>query len=403
MLDIGFAEDIEEILGYMSEYDLSSRQIVLFSATIPDWVQSISSQYMRGNPEIVDLTQDNVNKSSTTITHQCLLCHVEERAKVLGDMLLALVGSKDRVIVFADMKVECNQLATSKFIKQECQVLHGDIEQWQREITTEGFRNGRFPILIATDVAARGLDITGVQLVIHLSPPKPETYIHRSGRTGRAGQPGTSIVIFVPTQRWMIAEIEKAVGVRLKRIGAPQAKDIAGGVSKDAMKRITEVPEDIRMRYMWEVEEVVSKSEFSTAELLAASLALVSGFTKVSEDRSLLSAASGCVTLQMTFPEATQQIKVSNKLRDWLGNDFKKVQGLQMSKDGLIAVFDVPSYMVKKFLKDSQIKKCTELPDLVEQYSGKVGGRRRGREGRTFRSGSFKKGALGNLSKLFGK
>jgi len=401
MLDIGFAEDIEEILGYMSEFDNSSRQIVLFSATIPDWVQSISSQYMRPNPEIVDLTQDNVNKSSGTITHQCLLCDVEERGKVLGDMLLALVGSRDRVIVFADMKVECNRLAESKFIKQECWVLHGDIDQKQREITTTGFRNGLFPILIATDVAARGLDITGVQLVIHLSPPRPETYIHRSGRTGRAGERGTSIVIFLSSQRWMIAEIEKAVGVRLKRIGAPQAKDIAGGVSKDAIERIREVPEDIRLQYIQQVEWVVNNSEYSSAELLAASLAFVSGYTRVCENRSLLSSARGCLTLQKTFPEKTAQIMVNNWLKELLGRELKKIKGLQVSKDGLTAVFDVPFNLVEDLLKDPQVKKCTELPELVEQYSGKAG-QRRGQAARSFQRGTFKKGSISNLKDLFG-
>jgi len=402
MLDIGFAEDIEEILGYMSEVEGSTRQIVLFSATIPPWVQSIASQYMRGTPKIVDLTQDNVNKSSTTITHQCLLCHVEDRAKVLGDMLLTYVGPRDRVIVFADMKVECNKLAMSKFIKQECKVLHGDIAQKQREITTEGFRQGRFSILIATDVAARGLDIDGVQLVIHLSPPKPETYIHRSGRTGRAGQHGTSIVIFVPKQQWMITDIEKAVGVRLNRIGAPQARDIAGGVSQEALKVISKVPENIRMLFTRQAEEVLNKSKLSIAELLAASFALVSGFTKMSEDRSLLCSTTGYATLQMMFTEATDNMKVKNKLQLSFGNGSKKVQGLQMSKDGLTAVFDVPCNVVEKFLEDTQIEKCTKLPDLVEQYCG-GGGRRRGRGGRSFQSGSFKKGSFSNLSKLFGK
>jgi len=384
MLDIGFAEDIEEILGYFSEIEAADRQIVLFSATIPNWVKSIAKQYMRGDPVVVDLTQGDVNKSSGTITHQCLMCHYQERAKVLGDMLLTKVGPKDRVIVFADKKVECNELAMTEFIKQECQVLHGDIAQKQRETTTEGFRQGRFPILIATDVAARGLDITGVQLVIHLTPPNAETYIHRSGRTGRAGQSGTSIVLFVPKEQYMITKIEKAVGIRFTRVGAPQAKDIAGGVSQEAMKLIAKIPREIRTLFTPYAEEAIGKSDLSTTELLAASFAVVSGYTKVSEDRSLLSSTPGYLTMQMKFDRSTEKYTIWNKLRFSFGNDSQKVRDLQMSKDSLIAVFDVPLKLADAFLEDSKIERCKQIPDLQEQYrpgGGRGRGRGRGRGG----------------------
>lgn len=198
----------------------------------------------------------------------------------------------------------------------------------------------------------------------------------------------------------MVTDIEKAVGVRLTRIGAPQARDIAGGVSQEALKVIKQVPENIRMLFTRQAEEVLNNSKLSTAELLAASFALVSGFTKMSEDRSFLCSTPGYTTLQMTFAETTDNMKVKNKLQLSFGNGSKKVQGLQMSKDGLIAVFDVPCNVAEKFLEDKQIEKCTKLPDLIQQYSG-GGGRRRG--GRSFRSGSFKKGTFSNLSKLFGK
>eukprot|EP00494_Astrolonche_serrata_P004401 UN04413 len=118
-------------------------------------------------------------------------------------------------MIFSDTKKSCNELTMSKFIKQECQVLHGDIVQKQREVTTEGFRAGRFSVLICTDVAARGLDIKDVQLVIQLQPPNDaETYIHRSGRTGRAGQTGKSIMFYAPRDRHRVSQYEKEIGIK---------------------------------------------------------------------------------------------------------------------------------------------------------------------------------------------
>jgi len=386
MLDIGFADDVEEILGYMSEVEAANRQVVLFSATIPGWVQSIAQKYMRGSPVVVDLTQDIANKSSGTITHQCLQCNHQERAKVLGDILLTHVGPKDRVIVFADMKKDCNELAMSEYIKQECQVLHGDIAQKQREVTTEGFRQGRFPILIATDVAARGLDISGVQLVIHLMPPNPEKYIHRSGRTGRAGQPGKSIVLFTMRETRSVTLIEKEVGVKLTRIGAPQAKDIAGGVSIEAMKLLDEVPDSICELFAPHAEKAIAESKRSPMELLAASFAVVSGYTKESEDRSLLSSTPGYTTIQLQFARATERWQALNKLQYDFPIVAQRVKNLHLSKDRMKAVFDVPNKLVEDCLDDSQMELCKDLPELMEEmnggYGGRGGGRRRGFGGR---------------------
>lgn len=396
MLDIGFADDVEEILGYMSEVEAANRQIVMFSATIPGWVQEIAEKYMRGSPVVVDLTQDIANKSSGTITHQCLQCNHQERAKVLGDILLTHVGPKDRVIVFADMKKDCNELSMSEYIKQECQVLHGDIAQKQREVTTEGFRQGRFPILIATDVAARGLDISGVQLVIHLMPPNPEKYIHRSGRTGRAGQSGKSIVLFTIRETRLITMIEKEVGVKLTRIGAPQAKDIAGGVSQEAMKLIDEVPDSMCKLFGPHAEKAIANSKRSTLELLAASFAVISGYTKESEDRSLLTSTPGYTTMQIQFSRETERWQAMNKLHYDFPHIAQGAKNLHLSKDRMQAVFDVPNRMVDDCIDDSQIELCKDLPELIEEMNGGMGGRgggrRRGFGGRSGggRSGGFR-------------
>jgi len=175
---------------------------------------------MRTERRLVDTVSKYAQQAAKSVTHMALCCHPSEREEVLADILLVYVKTNDRVMIFSETKVDCNVLSVSEHIKQECQVLHGDIVQKQREITTEGFRAGRFPVLICTDVAARGLDIEDVQLVIQLKPPSDaETYIHRSGRTGRAGKKGKSIMFYGPRDRWKVNNIEKKMGTKFKRVG----------------------------------------------------------------------------------------------------------------------------------------------------------------------------------------
>jgi len=108
-------------------------------------------------------------------------------------------------IIFTSTKAEANQLLLSEKIKNKIEVMHGDIAQNQREVTLKRFKEKKFSCLVATDVASRGLDIPSVDLVIQIEPPKdPETYIHRSGRTARAGRSGTCITFFQNKQKMMV-------------------------------------------------------------------------------------------------------------------------------------------------------------------------------------------------------
>lgn len=105
--------------------------------------------------------------------------------------------------------------------------MHGDIAQNQREVTMKRFKEGKFKVLVATDVASRGLDIPNVDLVIQIEPPKEtETYIHRSGRTARAGANGTAITFYTSKTKILIEQIESQAGIKLQRIGVPQPEDV---------------------------------------------------------------------------------------------------------------------------------------------------------------------------------
>jgi ATP-dependent RNA helicase DDX21 len=181
MLNIGFADAVDKILASAPKPE--ERQTLLFSATIPPWVQGIANKHMRpGNLVTVDLVGNSKVKAALTVRHMAICCPPPVRMATLADVV-KVYGGSGRTIVFANTKAEVNELALKSSLHAVCQVLHGDIAQTQREVTLQGFREGRFTCLVATDVAARGLDIPDVDLVIQTQPPKDkETYIHRSGR-----------------------------------------------------------------------------------------------------------------------------------------------------------------------------------------------------------------------------
>ncbi|KAH9303809.1 hypothetical protein KI387_008213, partial [Taxus chinensis] len=185
MLAVGFDEDVEVIMERLPK----KRQSMLFSATLPQWIHKLSRKYLT-DPLLVDL----------------------EHAK----------GGK--CIVFTQTKRDADYLSTSLSQALGCKALHGDISQGQRERTLAGFRQGQFNVLIATDVAARGLDVPNVDLIIHYElPTSSEIFVHRSGRTGRAGKKGTAILIYTDHQSRAVRTIEQDVGCKFKEL--PKMKE----------------------------------------------------------------------------------------------------------------------------------------------------------------------------------
>ncbi|NWH74384.1 DDX21 helicase, partial [Piaya cayana] len=238
MLDMGFAEQVEEILGFAYKKGSENNpQTLLFSATCPRWVYDVAKKYMKGEYEQIDLIGKKTQRTATTVEHLAIQCRSSQRAGVLGDIIQVYSGSHGRTIVFCETKKEANELAMNASLKQDAQSLHGDIPQQQREITLKGFRDGVFEVLIATNVAARGLDIPEVDLVIQCSPPKDvDSYIHRSGRTGRAGRTGICICLFQRREEDLLKQVEHKAGITFKRIGVPSATDVIKASSNDAKK-----------------------------------------------------------------------------------------------------------------------------------------------------------------------
>ena len=214
MLDLGFLEDVERILSLTP----SSRQTALFSATIPPEIRRLADQYL------YDPVTIRVQAESLTVeTVEQFAIEVKAGDKV--DRLIEVLESEqpEQALVFVRTRVRAEQLfRTLRDRGINVKALHGDMTQGARDGVMISFKEGRLPLLVATDVAARGLDISGVSHVVNFDlPTSPDVYVHRIGRTGRVGRSGRAITLYEPRQRRAIETIERHAGVRL----APWVKD----------------------------------------------------------------------------------------------------------------------------------------------------------------------------------
>jgi len=343
MLNFGFQEDIERILSAIPKEQ--DRQTLLFSATIPHWVKNVAAnQYLKKDHVTVDLVGDSKVKSSEMLRHLAISCPRQVRHTTLGD-IVQVYGAQGRTIIFADTKAEATELSTSSSIRSFCQVLHGDINQQQREITLAGFKNGTFSCLVATDVAARGLDIPEVELVIQCQPPKDaQTYIHRAGRTARAGKTGISIIFYTRTQISLLKQIERVVGVQFQRIGTPQPPALICAATAKITATLSQVSSEI-IPYFTNMANQLIEQQYNgdAVRALSAALSQLSGYTQSFGARSLLASSERYTTLRIyTKSEINSPRFISNMLQSWTCD----IGEIVLCEGG--ALVDVPSEIAKE-------------------------------------------------------
>ena len=210
MFDMGFLPDVHHIVGRIPK----ERQTLLFSATMPPKVRKLADSILR-DPATVAV---DPSKPAEGLHHCAFSVSSSRKADLLGRIL-----SYDRmasVIVFVKRKSEADQLARKvrRLSKRDAASIHSGRTQQERIEALEEFRTGRCPILVATDVAARGIDVSKVSHVVHFDVPRSsEDYIHRSGRTGRAGEAGNVITFVSPAEEGEFSAIEKAIGASIQR------------------------------------------------------------------------------------------------------------------------------------------------------------------------------------------
>ncbi|MFN5698675.1 MAG: DEAD/DEAH box helicase, partial [Cyanobacteriota bacterium] len=205
MLRMGFIDDVEWVLEQLP----SQRQVVLFSATMPTEIRRISQKYLN-DPAEVTIRQKGAD--GRRIRQRFLTVNAPQKLEALERVLEA--ERSEGVIIFARTKAVTLTVAESlEAHGYDVAVLNGDVPQAQRERTIERLRDGRVDVLVATDVAARGLDVDRIALVINYDIPfDSEAYVHRIGRTGRAGRTGDAILFLTPRERRFLGGLERAVG-----------------------------------------------------------------------------------------------------------------------------------------------------------------------------------------------
>ncbi|KAF9621565.1 hypothetical protein IFM89_022919 [Coptis chinensis] len=413
MLAVGFEEAVEEILETVP----TKRQSMLFSATMPSWVKKLSRKYL-DNPLTIDLlglttvvlkileffaspspqalpilkevkVGDQDEKLAEGIKLYAISTTSSSKRTILSD-LITVYAKGGKTIVFTQTKRDADEVSMALTSSITSEALHGDISQHQRERTLNGFRLGKFTVLVATDVASRGLDIPNVDLIIHYEMPNDsETFVHRSGRTGRAGKEGNAILMFTNSQRRSVRTLERDVGCHFEFISPPTIEAVLESSAEQVIATLNGVHSESINFFIPTAQKLIEEKGIDS---LAAELAHLSGFSQPPSSRSLisheqrvLSARSVTGFLSGVYPDAADEVGKIHLIAD------ERVQG---------AVFDLPEEIARELLlkqtpPGNTISKITKLPTLqddgpsIDNY-GRFSNRDRGSRGGSRERGGFR-------------
>jgi ATP-dependent RNA helicase DeaD len=273
MLRMGFIEDVEWILGQTP----ADRQTALFSATLPREVRRIADRHL-ADPVSIEIKR----KTLTVPTVEQHYVHVLDKQKVdaLTQLLETEMVEGEAILIFASTKVGVADLAEKLQARgYAAEAMHGDMTQTQRESVIRRLREEQIEIVVATDVAARGLDIEHIGVVINFDIPNdPESYVHRIGRTARAGRTGKAILFVTPRQNRMQRIIEQFTGQRLTAMKVPSRADVAARRTSLFKARLLKTVQDEDLDvYLALVEELAEESGKDLAEIAAAAVRLARG------------------------------------------------------------------------------------------------------------------------------
>lgn len=271
MLDMGFMDDIQSILKLVPE----ERQTLLFSATMPPNIQKLAQQFLR-DPEHISVIPKT---HQTNASIQQFYIEVQERMKFDGLSRLLDMEPPELAIVFGRTKRRVAELSEALMKRgYAADGLHGDLSQNQRDAVMRKFRDGSIDVLVATDVAARGLDISGVTHVINFDLPQdPESYVHRIGRTGRAGKEGTSWTFVTPRETDHLHFIERVNRIRIAKKALPTVAEAMEGKQRVIADRLIEAigNEEDLSSFKWAATQLLE--QYDSIQLLSAAMKLLAG------------------------------------------------------------------------------------------------------------------------------
>ncbi|AGS34566.1 helicase [Corynebacterium maris DSM 45190] len=266
MLNMGFQEDVERIL----EDTPDDKQVALFSATMPNGIRRISKQYLN---DPVEIAVKGETRTATNITQRYLL--TAHRNKLDAFTRILEVTEFEAMIVFVRTKHETEEVAEKLRARGfSAAAINGDIAQNQRERTVDQLKDGRLDILVATDVAARGLDVERISHVVNYDiPHDTESYVHRIGRTGRAGRSGEAILFVTPRERRMLRSIERATNATLEEMALPTVDEVNESRKEKFADSITESLESKQLELFRSLVRSYSEEKDVPMEDIAAALA----------------------------------------------------------------------------------------------------------------------------------
>lgn len=266
MLDMGFLEDIESILAEVP----TERQTLLFSATMPDPIRRLAEKFMN-SPKIVKIQPQGVTAPKIAQIYY----EVADKNKIDALTRLLDVEDPELGVIFCRTKKGVDEL--QKILQARGYLasgLHGDMTQRERDQVMHQFRQGTIDLLIATDVAARGLDVEGVSHVINYDIPQDvDSYVHRIGRTGRAGREGKALTLVAPREFKLLRMIEQAIGKRIHKSLLPTLAELKERQQSRIMERVLNGMEDVESQFEELANELLNQHD--SVQIVAAALKII--------------------------------------------------------------------------------------------------------------------------------
>lgn len=372
MLDMGFREDIETILEEMPE----ERQTVLFSATMPKAIIELTKQYQK-NPEHIAVAR----KELTVPSIEQVYFEVKEKTKLEALSRIIDMQAPKLSIVFCNTKKRVDELAEQLQSRGYfAEAIHGDLKQTQRDTVMKKFRSGVIEILVATDVAARGIDVLDIDMVFNYDLPQDEEYyVHRIGRTGRAGKAGKAYTFVVGREIYKLRDIMSFTKSKIKPQKLPTLNDIEEFKTKQFIEEIKSVINEGHLSKYVNIVEKLMEEDFSTLDISAALIKMNVQESSSDEDIDLdIDTGAGAHAFDgdmvRLFINAGENKKIRKK--DIVGAIAGEcgIQGKVLGNIDIYEQFsfvDVPKKYVKDVLKGMKNKRIKNHKVNVERANGK--------------------------------
>jgi ATP-dependent RNA helicase DeaD len=359
MLSMGFTEEVEALLGHLPE----ERQTALFSATMPKEIQSLAKK-ATNNPYRVNLSKE-ISTKNVDLSYYL----VHEHDKIAAATRLFEMEEVAAALVFCRTRAQTSILAaklTSYGIPSEA--LSGALEQDAREMVLRRFRNGIFKVLVATDVAARGLDIEHLTHVINLDlPQSPEVFVHRIGRVGRAGRKGVAYTLVSPREEWKLKRIERALKRNIEKRKVPSKKEVMRVRIEHLYGKMAKWLESDRCKKEITYVEELQAAGFDTKKIAAAALKLAASTQK---EQPIADMAHEDVEGQK--PDKKQRRKVSKHREDnvQLMATVGKKHGVRLKE--LVFVLSKFGKVPARMIGSIRITKTRSFVDIPREFVSKV-------------------------------